>query len=297
MVEETAEETTEETTEDTTEETTEDTSEETTDEDLSTSWRDDIQDEDLRKHAERFTTPEALVKANLDYRKKEGKSVARLSEESTEKEVENYREAVGVPTDVDGYEFPIPEGQERTEEIYDREDVWANLFLNNNVPKEAADAIFQQYKEEMEGMQNSVSERDAKFAEEGRASLKAEWKDDYDKNMIFAARASENLFGEDYEYARYMEDRAGNYVLDNPLMARMFASLGRQMGEGSLGGVVTDGERETLMTKANDFRQKARDAHNAGNTAEANKMSAKELEVLTVLSGSDPVVGAEGRQL
>ena len=103
----------EETTEDVGEESTEDTSDETELEDttdegaVDTDWRESIQDADLRKHAERFTTPEALVKANLDYRKKEGKSVSRLSEDSTDKEVDAYREALGVPNDVDGYELDV----------------------------------------------------------------------------------------------------------------------------------------------------------------------------------------------
>jgi hypothetical protein len=296
---EAVEEKTEELSEDVTEETSGETGEEADApeaDSLSTSWRDDIKDADLRKHAERFTTPEALVKANLDYRKKEGRSVTKLSEESSEKDVEAYREAVGVPKDVDGYEFPLPEGMERTEDIYEREDKWANLFLNHNVPKEAADAIYALYGEEMTGAMEAGAESDAKYASDSKAALKAEWKDDYDKNMIYAARASEKLFGDDYEDARYIEDKAGNYILDNPILSRVFANLGRQMGEGNLGGVVTDGERDTLMAKANSFRQQAKDAHRVGNTSEANKFAAKELEVLTVLNGSDPVVGANGRQ-
>ena len=259
-------------------------------------WRDSIQDADLRKHADRFTSVEALTKANLDYRKKESKSVTRLSEDSSEEELGKYREAVGVPVDVDGYDFPLPEGVEETEEILDREDVWANLFLNHNVPKEAADAIVQQYYTDIGELQERGAEADAKYTEDAKNNLKAEWKDDYDKNMIYASRASEKLLGEDYEAARFIEDKQGNYVLDNPILAKMFATLGRQMGEGNLGGVVTDGERETLMQKANDFRQKAKDAHASGNTSDANKYAAKELEVLTVLNGSEPVVGVDGRQ-
>ena len=278
VAEETTEDVGEESTEDTSEETEVEDSEDATDEGAAdTDWRESIQDADLRKHAERFTTPEALVKANLDYRKKEGKSVSRLTEDSTDKEVDAYREALGVPTDVDGYDFLLPEGVERTDDMMDSEDTWSNLFLNNNVPKETADA-------------------DAQYAKDSTEALRSEWKDDYDKNLIYAARASEQLFGDDYQEARYIEDKSGAYILDNPIMAKMFATLGRQMGEGSLGSVVTGGERETLMAKANSLREQTRAALAKHDTAGANKLAAQELALIERMDGNDPVVGQSGRQ-
>ena len=295
----------EETTEDVGEEATEDTSYDTEVEDsgdatdegaVDTDWRESIQDADLRKHAERFTTPEALVKANLDYRKKEGKSVSRLSEDSTDKEVDAYREALGVPNDVDGYEFPLPEGYDRTDAMMDSEDTWSNLFLNNNVPKETADVLVSAFREEITKMQSASAEADAKYAKDSTDALRAEWKDDYDKNLIYAARASEQLLGDDYQDARYIEDKSGAYILDNPIMAKMFATLGRQMGEGSLGSVVTGGERETLMAKANSLREQTKAALANQDTAGANKLAAQELALFERMDGNDPVVGQSGRQ-
>ena len=292
----------EETTEDVGEESTEDTSDDTEVEgdadegDASTDWRESIQDADLRKHAERFTTPEALVKANLDYRKKEGKSVSRLSEDSTDKEVDAYREALGVPSDVDGYDFPLPEGFDRTDEMMDSEDTWSNLFLNNNVPKETADVLVSAFREEITKLQSASADADAKYAKDSTDALRAEWKDDYDKNLIFAARASEQLLGDDYQDARHIEDKSGAYILDNPIMAKMFATLGRQMGEGSLGSVVTGGERETLMAKANSLREQTKAALANHDTAGANKLAAQELALIERMDGNEPVVGQSGRQ-
>jgi len=292
----------EETTEDVGEESTEDTSDDTEVEgdadegDANTDWRESIQDADLRKHAERFTTPEALVKANLDYRKKEGKSVSRLSEDSTDKEVDAYREALGVPSDVDGYDFPLPEGFDRTDEMMDSEDTWSNLFLNNNVPKETADVLVSAFREEITKLQSASADADAKYAKDSTDALRAEWKDDYDKNLIFAARASEQLLGDDYQDARHIEDKSGAYILDNPIMAKMFATLGRQMGEGSLGSVVTGGERETLMAKANSLREQTKAALANHDTAGANKLAAQELALIERMDGNEPVVGQSGRQ-
>ena len=297
VAEETTEDVGEESTEDTSEETEVEDSEDATDEGAAdTDWRESIQDADLRKHAERFTTPEALVKANLDYRKKEGKSVSRLTEDSTDKEVDAYREALGVPTDVDGYDFLLPEGVERTDDMMDSEDTWSNLFLNNNVPKETADVLVSAFREEITKMQSASAEADAQYAKDSTEALRSEWKDDYDKNLIYAARASEQLFGDDYQEARYIEDKSGAYILDNPIMAKMFATLGRQMGEGSLGSVVTGGERETLMAKANSLREQTRAALAKHDTAGANKLAAQELALIERMDGNDPVVGQSGRQ-
>ena len=67
------------------------------------SWRDLIEDEKLQKHAERFTSVDALVQANLESRQKLSKAIVPPGKDSDEEDVTAYREALGVPKDVDGY--------------------------------------------------------------------------------------------------------------------------------------------------------------------------------------------------
>ena len=100
VMEETATEETPAVKEETATEETEETKEE------STNWRELIQDEKLRKHAERFTTPDALVQANVDFRQKVSKAVVLPSKNASEDEVSSFRKAIGVPDSEDGYEFP-----------------------------------------------------------------------------------------------------------------------------------------------------------------------------------------------
>ena len=116
------------------------------------SWRDLIEDEKLQKHAERFTSVDALVQANLESRQKLSKAIVPPGKDSDEEDVTAYREALGVPKDVDGYEFPLPEGIERTTEMMDSEDHWANLFIDNNIPKATADVLIQEFRGEIEKM-------------------------------------------------------------------------------------------------------------------------------------------------
>ena len=110
------------------------------------SWRDLIEDEKLQKHAERFTSVDALVQANLESRQKLSKAIVPPGEGAEEEDVTAYREALGVPKDVDGYEFALPDGIERTDQMMDSEDHWANIFLDNNIPKATADVLVNEFR-------------------------------------------------------------------------------------------------------------------------------------------------------
>ena len=259
------------------------------------SWRDLIEDEKLQKHAERFTSVDELVQANLESRQKLSKSIVPPGEDAEEEEITAYREALGVPKDVDGYEFLLPEGVERTDQMMDSEDHWANLFLDNNIPKATADALVSDFRGEIEKMMNQKAEMDDAYTKQSEADMRKEWAEDYDKNIIFASRASEALLGDDFEDARHIETSDGRFILDNPILVRMFAKLGRDMGEGALGSVATEGEKDTLMEQANTYRDKRKDAYAKGNHAEARKWDEKERLALDKLHGGGAIVGTDTR--
>ena len=259
------------------------------------SWRDLIEDEKLQKHAERFTSVDALVQANLESRQKLSKSIVPPGEDAGEEDVSAYREALGVPKDVDGYDFPLPDGVERTEDMMDSEDTWANLFLDNNIPKATADVLISEFRGEIEKMMGQKAEMDDAYTKQSEESMRKEWAEDYDKNIIFASRASEALLGDDFEEARHIETSDGRFILDNPILVRMFAKLGRDMGEGALGSVATEGEKDTLMEQANSYRDKRKDAYAKGNHAEARKWDEKERLALDKLHGGGAIVGTDTR--
>jgi hypothetical protein len=259
------------------------------------SWRDLIEDEKLQKHAERFTSVDALVQANLESRQKLSKSIVPPGEDAEEEEITAYREALGVPKDIDGYDFLLPEGVERTEQMMDSEDHWANLFLDNNIPKATADVLINDFRGEIEKMMGQKAEMDDAYTKQSEADMRKEWAEDYDKNIIFASRASEALLGDDFEDARHIETSDGRFILDNPILVRMFAKLGRDMGEGALGSVATEGEKETLMEQANTYREKRKEAYAKGNNAEARKWDEKERLALDKLHGGGAIVGTDTR--
>ena len=158
----------------------EDTSDETTDEtqeDAETvefdTWRDLIQDSDLQKHAERFNSVDDLVQANLESRKKLSKSVTVPGKNASDEDLSSYREALGVPVDVDGYEFPLEDGVERTEEMMDAEDHWSNIFLDNNIPKETADVLVQEFKTEIGRIFEQKAANDETYAKHAEETLRS----------------------------------------------------------------------------------------------------------------------------
>ena len=250
----------------------------------STNWRELIQDEKLRKHAERFTTPDALVQANVDFRQKVSKAVVLPSKNASEDEVSSFRKAIGVPDSEDGYEFPqAAEGEELSEETLSAQKEWGKLFQDNNVSKTAAKNILTAYEQFKVSEAEERLKADEAFAEETREYLKSQWKEDYDKNLIIASKAGEQIFGEMYDDVKSLETKDGKFVLDHPAISMAFAKLGREMGEGVLGEALSDDQKDSLKDQVDTARSKRNEAHASGNNKEARKWDQRERELLEKL--------------
>ena len=282
MTEEVMEETATEETPAVEEESTTEETEESKDE--STNWRELIQDEKLRKHAERFTTPDALVQANVDFRQKVSKAVVLPGKNASEEEVSAFRKAIGVPDSEEGYEFPqAVDGQELPEETIAAQKEWGKLFQDNNISKTAAKNILTAYEQFKVSETEARLKADEEFAEETREYLKSQWKDEYDKNLVIASKAGEQVFGEMYEDVKKLETKNGKFVMDHPAIAMAFAKLGREMGEGVLGEALSDDQKDSLKDQVDTARAKRNEAHAKGNNKEARKWDQRERELLEKL--------------
>lgn len=250
----------------------------------STNWRELIQDEKLRKHAERFTTPDALVQANVDFRQKVSKAVVLPGKNASDEEVSAFRKAIGVPDSEEGYEFPqAAEGQELPEETIAAQKEWGKLFQENNISKTAAKNILTAYEQFKVAEAEASLKADEAFAEETREYLKSQWKDEYDKNLIIASKAGEQVFGEMYEDVKKIETKDGKFILDHPAIAMAFAKIGREMGEGVLGEALSDDQKDSLKDQVDSARAKRNEAHAKGNNKEARKWDQRERELLEKL--------------
>ena len=250
----------------------------------STNWRELIQDEKLRKHAERFTTPDALVQANVDFRQKVSKAVVLPGKNASDEEVSAFRKAIGVPDSEEGYEFPqAVDGQELPEETIAAQKEWGKLFQDNNISKTAAKNILTAYEQFKVAEAEASLKADEAFAEETREYLKSQWKDEYDKNLIIASKAGEQVFGEMYEDVKKIETKDGKFILDHPAIAMAFAKIGREMGEGVLGEALSDDQKDSLKDQVDAARAKRNEAHASGNNKEARKWDQRERELLEKL--------------
>lgn len=261
-------------------------------------WRSDLP-EDLRKTADRFASKEDAVRAIENFRKRESQ-VRVPGKNATDEEVSVYQKAIGIPEKAEDYEFPdLPEGQELTDEVKASRAQWSERFKELNLPNETAKALSQLVNEDAVEMLKAQVESDKVFAASQEEALRSEWKgDDYDKNKTLANRAFKDIAtraGLDVEALTKIETKDGRFLMDRVEMSKLFAVIGREMAEGSLGPALSDNERDTVGDQISDVRKQIAEAQASGDSKAANLLFAKEQKLIEKMSGSKPVVGAAGR--
>lgn len=282
--------TTEETT--STEETT--TSEETTQE-TAGDWRASIEDADLRKVADRFASPTDAIKAVADLRKRESTSIRALGKDPSDEEVAAYRKAIGVPETAKGYKFEAPEGAEFSDADKAFQASASAAFHELNIPADQAAGLTAWWNEFSASVQEAQIADDKKFADESEAVLKVKWPGkEYDRNKAYADRAAANLFGDTLDDAREIETKDGRFILDHPIFVEPLAQLGREMEEGRLGSVLSDGDRGGVESQIAELQGKIDKAQAANDHTQANKFYHEQQDLYRKLHGSAPIVGAEG---
>lgn len=291
------EDVTEQATEQTTEQVTEQAAERPTEKSTEFDWRSTLNDENLKKQAERFNSVEDILRANLDFRKRESQ-VRVPGKDASEEEVNKYREAIGIPKTADDYELPVP--KDAPEEIQEEMKVWGETFHKLNMSQDQVSGLFETLNTINEEQQKRDSEANEAFAKATEDALKAEWRGDYDKNLRLANQAFAKVAantGLSIEDLQTKKLDNGRFLMDDPNMIKIFATLGREMSEGTIGPALSETEMETLGEEIEGVRKAITEAQVAGDSAKANKLYQKEQALLAKLSGNQPVVGAGGRSV
>jgi len=120
--------------------------------------------------------------------------------------------------------------------------------------------------------------------------------EEFDKNTELAIRAIKEMAdrsGISYEEISKIETKDGRYLVDRADMKKMFALVGREMSEGTL-GPISESERDTIDEEVRDIRAQIEKANDEGDSKRANQLYQKEQKLLARL-GDQPVVGARGR--
>lgn len=259
-------------------------------------WRDGITDPEARKLADDSTDLTHLAKRALEMRQKLSTSIVIPGKDAAEEDVAAYRKALGVPNTVEGYEFPVVPEEQLTDEVKASRAEWAATFHQHNVPKAVADNLIAKFSEDSAKAELARLDADAAYTAAQSKALHDEWGTEYDMHETFANRAVAKVLGADFEEARHIEDKHGNFVLDNSILIKAFARLGKEMGEKELGAVIDTTQRETLQDQAQELRNKANEAHARGDQATANKLSEQERQIYSRLDAS-AVVGSSERSV
>jgi hypothetical protein len=280
-------------------------------------WRADLP-EDLRKTADRYTSKADAVRAIDWYRRRDSQArvpgtekviktqlAVSLGRDPTEAEVKDtldketaaYRKAVGIPEAPEGYEFPS--AKDDAPEVIEGRAAWAKTFHELGVTKDQANALIERVRAENERSEAAQVEADKAFAKAQEDALKAEWKgEDYDRNKTLAKRAVTevaNRSGIAVDDLARMETKEGRFLLDDARMLKLFATIGREMAEGTLGPALNEGERDSVENEIEDLRRQINEALQSGNSKRANTLYQREQALIKKMGGSGPIVGAQGR--
>ncbi len=258
-------------------------------------WYGTVQDDKLRDHAGRFTSVIDLLGKHYDLRKQLSTAIQPLAGDATDEQVGAYRKALGVPETVDGYEFTAPEGRELTEADTAFQKSAAEMFHSANISTAQAAHVNEWWNEIMVTSEAAKVAQDGIYATESETKLKIDWPGElFDRNKMYANAAAPRAFGEDFEDVRLIETKAGQFILDHPAFVRMLAGLGREMSEGTLGAVMTDGDIDGVQSQIDEMQGKIDKATMQGDRDVAQKLFQQQQDLYRKLYPGN-IVGAEGR--
>ena len=264
-------------------------------------WRSFVTDPEAKTEAARTTDLNALFKRIRDMRGQLSKAVVPPGRDATPAQLADYRRKIGVPETADGYAVmlppEVPDELRPTEENGGaaRQAQFLDLFHRHNLTPEAVDDILGLYYAETTAQLQAQVAADAAFAEATEDALKADWQGEYAANRTYAARAGQEVFGPDFEAVRHLQDSAGRYVLDNPLMMRALARIGREMGEDRIGAVVAGGERESVQAQIDDLEARYNQARARGDDTQARALDGQLSDLYRTLHGGGAVSGSGGK--
>lgn len=259
-------------------------------------WREHIQDTKLRDHAGRFTSVVDLLGKHFELRQQLSTAIQPLGKDATDEQVEAYRKATGVPKTAEEYVFALPEGRESTEADKAFQASAAGVFHKFNIPVETAKGLNEWFNDIQVALGKAQIDADTAYAKETEAALKVEWPGkEFELNKAFADRAAAKVFGDAFDDVKRIETKDGRFVLDNPAFVRMLAGIGREMSEGRLGSVMTEGDQNAIENQIDELEGKIEKATNEGDGEKANKLYIEQQELYRKLHGSVPIVGSEGR--
>lgn len=261
-------------------------------------WRGAIAEPELRRVAEKFSSPRDVVKSYAALQSRLGRSVVKPGPDASSEEVAAYRRQLGVPDSPEGYELSLPENlpddlkpDAAAETLHqDFAAAMHEVGASNDVVQKALDWYYGRLGESVAQQQRSHAESRA----EAEASLRHEWGGDHERNLTFAQRAIREFGDESFVSLLESHDVDGMKLGDHPAVVRAFAAIGRRAGEDlPLSGepAAAEGSLQARIDRLHGLQDS--DPRRYATPSVQNELR----DLYGRLYGSQPIVGSEGRRL
>ena len=195
--------------------------------------------------AERFATLPKLDNLVAEINRLDGEvgnGIRVPKAEASKEEWAKYRKEIGVPESPEGYALTIPKLPNGVPYNPKLEQWFRKELFDAGVPQGAAERIFNNWNATQIAAyeSNAKAQQEARVAFAARAEeqLKAEWKDDYPKNIETMKSAIARFGGQEVLNALKEARLPNGVTLDNhPAIAKAFYEIGRRMdGDVMVGG-------------------------------------------------------------
>jgi len=194
-------------------------------------WRAKLAGEDKSylKTLDRFNSPSDLAKAYRDAQQRlsSGNLRSALPDNPTTEELSAWRTENGVPETADGYKFEV--GHQWSEQDVPVLENFAKYAHENNIPKQYADKIAAFYASTQQRNLQIIEEFDANNHQRGEDELRAEWGQEYRRN-INAIKNTLSAHAPDDVVEAMLASRTpdGRRWGDHPAMLKALASISRE---------------------------------------------------------------------
>lgn len=177
-------------------------------------------------------------------------------EDASDDEISAYREKVGIPSEIDGYEFSLPDGvsiPEGIEVTAERQEAFAEFAHKAGLTKQQANDAFGFLVESELQDYGSLQKENEAAAEADRKELREVWGADYESRQQDARRVAAS-FGID----------PSDPVLDLPRVAMAFAGVASSIAESKLTNVPAQPAHLSYGSQAKDIiRNESNPEHEA----------------------------------
>ena len=265
-------------------------------------WRAAITDEKARRFAERFASPADAAVSAFKARQQLSGSVRVPGRKAGREDIAAFRRALGVPDRPEGYAVALPEGLPGTGDLDEAGKARLDTYLKAMHDAGATPDVVQRgidlyYGFLAEGLE--ARERAAVGArEKANADLTREWGADAKRNDGCARRAFDTFGGE--RFAVFVENAEvdGVKLGDHPEMRRIFAAIGRAMGEDRLHAPEGGEQGKSAQERIDEIHswqhsEDPKEREKYGSDA----VQAELRGLYQRLEGDRPIVGAGGRTL